>query len=217
MLIRQCTPRCRGQRLSDQLVSWVETLMTAHVFYPALGLVVVLDSLFPVIPSETVISGAGAWSGVRGTPKLFFILITVTLAAIIGDNLCYFFGTRLVGVVERLPGDSARGRALMWAQRNLNEKEVSTIIIARFIPGARWFVTIILGSVGYPWLRFLLWDSIGVLIWATQAILLGYLGGWFFQEQPLIGLVVGVGLGIAFGVSLQLAQRLWEQKRKKLV
>lgn len=70
--------------------------MTAHVFYPVLGLVVVLDSLFPLIPSETVISLAGAWSGVQGSPNLFLILFTVTLAAIIGDNLCYFFGTRLI-------------------------------------------------------------------------------------------------------------------------
>ena len=199
--------------MSDQLVTWVEMFMTAHVFYPVLGLVVVLDSLFPLIPSESVISVAGAWSGVQGRPNLFLILFTVTLAAIIGDNLCYFFGTRLVGVVERIPGDSARGRALLWARRNLNEREVFTIVIARFIPWARWFVTIILGSVGYPWLRFLLWDSIGVLIWATQATLLGYLGGWFFREQPLIGLVVGVGLGIVCGLSLQWGQRWCEQKK----
>ena len=140
--------------MSDQVVSWVETLMTAQGFYLALGLVVVLDSLFPLIPSETAISLAGAWSGAQGTPRLFLLLITITLAAIIGDNLCFFLGTRLMGMVERLPGDSARGRALMWARRSLNEKEVSTIIIARFIPWARWFVTIILGSMGYSWLRF---------------------------------------------------------------
>lgn len=39
--------------MTDQIVSWVETLMTLPVFYPVLGLVVIIDSLFPLVPSET--------------------------------------------------------------------------------------------------------------------------------------------------------------------
>ncbi|QGU06290.1 hypothetical protein COCCU_01650 [Corynebacterium occultum] len=199
--------------MSENFVSWVESLMTSDAFYPALSLVVLIDSLLPLIPSETVISLAGAWSGARGVPNLFLILLFATLAAIIGDNLCYFFGTRLIGVVNRIPGDSSRGKALKWARRNLNERDVSTIIIARFIPWARWFVTIILGSVGYSWRRFLLWDSIGAFIWAIQATFLGYLGGWLFQEQPLIGLVAGATFGIIFGLLLQYLQRRWQRSR----
>nr|WP_231107879.1 hypothetical protein [Corynebacterium glutamicum] len=58
-----------------------------------------------------------------------------------------------------------------------------------------------------------MWDSIGVLIWATQATLLGYVGGWLFQEQPLIGLVVGAALGIFFGFFLQWLNKMWERRR----
>ncbi|MGP6175522.1 DedA family protein [Corynebacterium sp. A21] len=200
--------------MTDQFVSWVETLMSAAAFYPVLSLVVIMDSLIPLIPSETVISLAGAWSGSRGTPNLFLVLIVATLSAIVGDNLCYFFGTRLIGFVNRIPGNSKRGKALHWTRKNLNERDVSTIIIARFIPWARWFVTITLGSVGYSWRRFLLWDSIGALVWAAQATLLGYLGGWLFRDQPLIGLVVGASFGILFGMALQRLQRTMERRRE---
>ncbi|ALC04769.1 hypothetical protein CDES_01475 [Corynebacterium deserti GIMN1.010] len=199
--------------MTDQLVAWVETLMSAVVFYPVLSVVVIIDCILPLIPSETILALAGAWSGSRGTPELVLVIVTATLAAIVGDNLCYFFGTRLISLVEKIPGNSKRGKALAWARKNLNERDVSTIIIARFIPWARWFVTIILGSVGYSWPRFLLWDSIGALIWATQATLLGYLGGWLFQDQPLIGLVVGATLGIVFGFFLQWMSRIWEKRR----
>lgn len=199
--------------MNDQLVSWVETLMAASVFYPVLSVVVLIDCILPLIPSETVLALAGAWSGARGTPNLWLVISVATLAAIIGDNLCYFFGTRLINMVNRIPGESRRGKALEWARKNLNERDVSTIIIARFIPWARWFVTIILGSVGYSWSRFIVWDSIGALIWATQATLLGYVGGWLFQEQPLIGLVVGAALGIFFGFFLQWLNKMWERRR----
>ncbi|ANE05225.1 hypothetical protein ccrud_01425 [Corynebacterium crudilactis] len=187
--------------------------MAASVFYPVLSLAVIIDCIFPLIPSETILALAGAWSGARGTPNLFLIIVVATGAAIVGDNLCYFFGTRFINIVNRIPGNSKRGQALEWARKNLNERDVSTIIIARFIPWARWFVTLILGSVGYPWSRFILWDSIGALIWATQATLLGYLGGWLFQDQPLIGLVVGATLGIVFGFFLQWLNRMWEKQR----
>lgn len=199
--------------MTDQLVVWVETLMTAPAFYPVLWLTVVIDSLFPLVPSETIITLAGAWSGSRGVPNLFLVILVASLGAVVGDNLCYFFGTRLIGVVNRIPGDSRRGKALAWTRRNLNHRDVSTIIIARFIPWARWFVTITLGSVKYPWSRFFLWDTVGVLIWAVQATMLGYVGGWLFRDQPLIGLVVGVVLGTVFGLVLQWLQRKWEKRR----
>lgn len=200
--------------MTDQLVLWVENLMTATAFYPVLWVVVVIDSLFPLVPSETIITLAGAWSGSRGVPNLLLVILVASFGAVIGDNLCYFFGTRLIGVVNRIPGDSKRGKALTWTRRNLNERDVSTIIIARFIPWARWFVTITLGSVQYSWRRFFFWDTVGVLIWATQATMLGYVGGWLFRDQPLIGLVVGVVLGSVFGLVLQQLQRQWEKRRR---
>ncbi|MFP7365096.1 DedA family protein [Corynebacterium callunae] len=199
--------------MTDQLVTWVETLMTAPLFYPILALVVIIDCIIPLIPSETILSLSGAWSGSSGIPNILGIIGIATAAAIVGDNICYFFGTRLIKIVNRVPGDSSRGKALTWARKNLNERDVSTIIIARFIPWARWFVTIILGSVSYSWPRFLLWDSIGAFIWATQGTLLGYAGGRLFQDQPLIGLVLGASLGIAFGFVLQWLNRKWEQRR----
>lgn len=196
----------------DQLVSWVETLMTAAAFYPVLWIVVVIDSLFPLVPSETIITLAGAWSGSRGTPSLVLVVLVAAAGAIVGDNLCYFFGTRLVGIVQRIPGNSKRGKALEWGRRNLNRHDVATIIIARFIPWARWCVTIILGSIGYSWRRFFFWDTVGVFLWASQATVLGYLGGWLFQDQPLIGLVAGVIFGTAFGLVLQKLYQRWERR-----
>lgn len=198
--------------MTDEIVAWVESLMTAAAFYPILSGVVLLDSLFPLIPSETIITLAGAWSGSRGVPHLGLVLLAAVIGAVIGDNLCYFFGTRLFGVVGRIPGGSRRGKALTWARRNLNERDISTLIIARFIPWARWTVTIMMGSVRYPWRRFLFWDTVGVIIWALQTTLLGYLGGWLFREQPLIGLAMGVLLGTAVGIGLERGYRAWENR-----
>lgn len=194
--------------MTDQIVTWVETLLTLPVFYPVLALLVILDSLLPLIPSEAVLTLAGSWSGARGVPDLFTVIQIAVLAAIIGDNICYLLGTRLIRFVERVPEDSARGRAVAWVRLNIRRRAGTTIIIARFIPWARWFMTIMLGSVRYPWRWFFLYDTVGVIIWAAQATLIGYLGGRLFSEYPLIGMAVGITLGTMVGLVIQ-----WVQER----
>ncbi|MDO5671203.1 MAG: DedA family protein [Corynebacterium sp.] len=199
--------------MTEQIITWVETILTLPVFYPVLGALVVLDSLVPLIPSEAVLTLAGSWSGARGVPSLSTIIAVAVVAAILGDNICYLLGTRLIRFVERAPEGSVRGRAVLWVRENIRRNAATTIIVARFIPWARWFMTIMLGSVRYPWRWFFLYDTVGVIIWALQATLIGYLGGWFFSDYPLIGVLVGMTLGGAVGLLIQKVQARFQARR----
>ncbi|MDO5668506.1 MAG: DedA family protein [Corynebacterium sp.] len=199
--------------MTELLITWVETLLTLPAFYPVLAALVVTDSLVPLIPSEAVLTLAGTWSGARGVPALGGIIGVAITAAIIGDNICYLLGTRLIGIVERTPADTSRGRAITWVRENIRRNAATTIIIARFIPWARWFMTIMLGSVRYPWRWFFLYDTIGVVLWALLATLIGYAGGWYFSEYPLLGVVVGISFGGLVGTLIQWGQRRWTGRR----
>lgn len=201
--------------MTGQIVTWVETLLTQPAFYPVLAGLVLLDALLPLIPSEAVLTLAGVWSGSRGAPDLLTVIQVAVVGAVIGDNICYFLGTRLIRFVENTPADSARGRAVAWVRGNIQRNAAITIIVARFIPWARWFMTIMLGSVRYPWLRFFLYDTIGVVIWALQAVLVGYLGGWAFSDYPLLGMVVGITLGVLVGLLIQRVQGLLSRRRHR--
>jgi membrane-associated protein len=35
--------------------------------------------------------------------------------------------------------------------------------------------------------------AVGVLLWATEAALLGYVGGSLFEDRPFLGLLLGLG------------------------
>lgn len=201
--------------MTEQIVTWVETMLTLPIFYPVLGALVVLDSLLPLIPSEAVLTLAGSWSGSRGVPDLFTVIQIAVVAAVIGDNICYLLGARLIRFVESVPADSARGRAVAWVRENIRRNACTTIIVARFIPWARWFLTIMLGSVRYPWRWFFLYDTIGVLIWALQAVLIGYLGGWIFSDYPLVGMVAGITLGTVVGLLVQRVQDMLSRRKAR--
>ncbi|MDO5513110.1 DedA family protein [Corynebacterium sp.] len=199
--------------MTEQIITWVEGLLTLPVFYPVLAALVVIDSLVPLIPSEAVLTIAGTWSGARGVPDLGTIIAVAVAAAMVGDNFCYLLGTRLIGVVERTPADTSRGRAIAWVRESIRRNAATTIIVARFIPWARWFMTIMLGSVRYPWRWFFLYDTIGVVLWALLAVLIGYAGGWYFSDFPLLGLVIGVTAGSLVGMAIQWVQLRWVGRR----
>lgn len=185
---------------------WVEAIMSQPYVYPLVTLLVFIDALVPAFPSEVVLNVAGAWSGAQGTPDFWTLFLWVLAGGIVGDNVCYLIGTRLVRFVDRLPPESAGGKAVRFVRRNMRKRAGATIIAARFIPWARWVATILLGSVRYPWFMFFFFDTLGVIVWALIHLGAGYAGGLVFQEFPLLGTVVGVVAGTLVGVFAQKLQ-----------
>ena len=192
--------------MTDQLTAWIETIIALDFFYPLVALLVMVDSLIPLIPSETVLNLSGAWAGSSGQPNLWAVIVWAAVGGIIGDNICYVTGTRLIRLVAKLNPESKGGQAVRWVRRNMNRRAGSTIVAARFIPWGRWVATIILGSVRYRWFSFFVFDTVGVIVWAIINVGVGYLGGLMFQEFPLVGLLIGVIAGTLVGYLLQKAQ-----------
>jgi membrane-associated protein len=58
------------------------------------------------------------------------------------------------------------------------------------LPGGRSTTAFAACVVAYPGARFRWYTALAVLIWATEASLLGYLGGSLFAADPLLGLLV---------------------------
>ena len=198
----------------NQIELWVEGFITSLMFYPVLAGFVIVDAVFPLAPSESLITLAGAWSGSQGTPNLWGIIGIGIAAAMIGDNLCYVFGRRLEKQLKRIPSSSRAWKAMDWASRNIEKRYVSTIIVARFLPWARFILTILLGSQRFPWFRFFIIDTIGVILWAVQAALLGYIGGWMFKDFPLIGMVFGLILAAVVGFGIEWFQQRNDKKQR---
>lgn len=192
----------------EQIVfHWLESVMGSPLIYPLLASVTLGDAVAPIIPGELPMNIAGAYSGIFGFPNLYLIMLFCGVGAVIGDNLCFVLGRKLTPAFGYLRRRRRLKRALNWANENLSRRDASVIIIARFIPGARWVVTVMLGSSGYSHLRFALFDTLGVAIWAIQGTLFGYVGGWLFKDYPIIGIAAGLVFGVASGLLVEKLSR----------
>jgi membrane-associated protein len=172
-----------------------------------------LDVVFPVVPSETSVILAGVLAA-SGDLVLFAVILVAAGGAILGDNTAYWIG-RTVGhrLVERFFQGERRKR-IDWAEAQIEERGGYLILVGRFIPGGRTAVTLACGLLEMRWRRFIAFDVVAGLMWASYAALLGYFGGRAFEESPLKGFLVAFAVALAITGAIELYR--WLKKRNAL-
>jgi membrane-associated protein len=139
----------------------------------------------PAVHAERVDGGRGR------RPYLAALIAAAAAGAYTGDRLSYLIGRRSNRALTARLQRGRRSRAVHeWVHRLLHNRGGLVIVFARYVPGGRSTTAFAAGLVGYPLARFRWYTACGVLIWATQAALLGYLGGAMFESNPLLGLAV---------------------------
>ena len=173
-----------------------------------------LDAIFPVLPSETVIIALGVATAGSTDPRIALLVACAAVGAFLGDNLCYLLGRRFGPAVERRFFSTPKGRQTRaWAERSLSRFGMQLIIVCRFIPGGRTAVTLTCGLTGYPRRRFVVSTAIAAVIWALYAFFIGRLGGSAFEDKPWAGLLIAFGVTIAVSLVVEAVRRLLRARR----
>ena len=194
----------------NQIADWVSG---AWWSYPLVFTVAMVDAFFPLVPSETVVIIGGNLAA-SGDLNLALVIIVAAAGAIVGDNISYAIGM-LIGerTIKRwFSGKKSRQR-LEWAERTLDERGAYIILVARFIPGGRVAVTFSSGYIPtFPWRRFIVYDSVAGLLWATYAALLGYFGGKTFENHPWLGLGIALGVALSLGFVVEAIRHVRQRR-----
>jgi membrane-associated protein len=193
----------------DSLTQYVTDSAWTYLLLFAFAL---LDSVIPLVPSETAVILAGVLAA-DGRLQLGYVILAAALGAVAGDNIAYAIGRWARPWIERrFRSDKARAR-LAWAERLLRRRGIVLVVMARFIPGGRTAVTISAGMLRMNRAAFLVATVVAGSLWACYGALLGYFGGKAFEEEPWKGFVLA--FGIALGVSMLVETVRWRLRRRR--
>lgn len=194
--------------MTDGLLEIVHGAMGSPWICLLLFLVSAIDGFFPVVPGETSVITAGVFAA-SGEPGLAPVILAAALGAFAGDHVSYLLG-RSCGerLLRRARPGTRRARAFAWAERALAERGGLVLVVARYIPGGRTAVTLTMGATGFPVRRFALFDAVAALSWAVYSALIGYLGGVAFENDPIRGLLLGLGLAFTVTVLTEAVRHL---------
>ena len=195
------------------VTGWIADLIDG---FGALGvaLLMILENLFPPIPSELILPFAGFLVG-RGELGFLPVLVASTAGSLFGALILYALG-RWGGrkLILRY------GRFLRVKEADLDRAEgwfdkydEWVVLFGRMVPGVRSVVSIPAGMLGTPFLRFVLLTTAGSAAW--NALLLGagwYLGDNWQQIAGLVGSASNVVL-VLVAVALVSAAVWWWRRR----
>lgn len=186
----------------------VRELAASPWLWAAVFLIAGLDALLPFMPSETTV----VLVGVLVAPSavgLGQLVLVAAAGAFAGDTAAYVLG-RTTGnaVLTRLMRRERGVRAREWAQRQLERRGRLLIVFGRYVPGGRAATLATAGALGFSPAWFLPPELAGVLLWGTQAALVGFIGGAAFQDQPLMGMAVSYGFVVLVVIGTALIHRL---------
>lgn len=167
--------------------------------YVVLFLVIFVETglvIMPFLPGDSLLFMAGMYSKI-GNLNLTYLLLFLSIAAVLGDNINYWIGRRIgLGVFEwKIRGRQLVKESYLKKTEDFFEKRgVFAIIMARFVPIVRTFTPFAAGVGKMNYRKFLLFDIIGGVLWICSMTLAGYFLGeikWIKDnnEKVVLGII----------------------------
>lgn len=192
----------------DQLRLVIEQVIRT-LGYPGISLLMLVENLFPPIPSEVVMPFAGFLVD-EGDMNFILVLVAGTIGAGLGAIAIYFVGTI---VTEQQTRDwiDRHGKWLLMTVEDYDRASQSfdkygnlMILAGRLIPGIRSLISLPAGLKRMNFLVFSLLTLIGTTLWNGILIAGGYILGRNWQKilgfldtyELIVWVVVGVLLVI---------------------
>ncbi|MBC1387629.1 DedA family protein [Listeria innocua] len=191
--------------------TWITSIM-ADFGYIGIFVLIMVENLFPPIPSEIILTFGGFMTTVSSL-NVVMVIIVATLGSVVGAILLYkvasYFGKeRLTNIVLKY------GRVLRLKESDIERAESFflkygswAVFLCRMIPLIRSLISIPAGMTKMKMSRFLILTTAGSLLWNTVLIGLGALLGESWGEivvfmdsfstviYSIIAVLVLLGLG----------------------
>ncbi|WP_236050608.1 DedA family protein [Nonomuraea cypriaca] len=184
----------------------VQQAMSSPWLYVALFALALLDGFFPIVPAETSVITAGVFAA-TGETNLALVIVVAALGAFAGDHISYLIGNKT--------GRRLRDKkAFVWARNALAERGGLVLVVARYIPGGRTATTLTMGAVRHPLRSFTFFDAIAAISWGVYSGLIGFFGGMAFENDPIKGLLLGLGIALSVTAIVEIVR--WVRKRRAI-
>jgi membrane protein DedA with SNARE-associated domain len=167
----------------------IETIeeFAQHYGYWAVFLGILLENIGIPIPGETVTLAGGFLAG-NDQLSYWLVLGNAVLGATLGGNVGYWVGRYggwplLLGIGRLVRVEETR---LVALRDQFSENATKAVFLGRFVALLRIFASPLAGIAQMPYLKFLLYNTLGALAWAVVMVSLSYFAGQFIPLDKLV-------------------------------
>ncbi len=190
------------------LTDWLDEIAGNWWFLLVIFGIAFLDSVIPIVPSETAVIIGGVAAG-QGDQNLLLVILAGASGAFLGDNTAYLIGRRFSPWIQRRADRKPKtAKRLDWAATQIRQRGGLLLITARFIPGGRTALTISSGLTHQPHAWFAAWVAVAAVIWATYAAVLGAIFGQQFQDNHTAAFLLAFGCAVSITILVEVVRHV---------
>lgn len=199
------------------LPAWLDPATLIHALgngalWGVAAILIIECAIFPFLPGDSLLFTVGMLIAMTppsitfGTLPPWAVLViclpVLSVAAVLGNVIGYSVGAR-VGPLLFRPRPGFWGRVfdpkhVLTTRAFFDSHGPRALLLARFVPVLRTFVTLVAGASGMARGTFLRWTAVGGVAWAVLLTLAGY----FLGQVPFVGDNIEVVLVAIVAVSL---------------
>jgi len=199
--------------LSDWITGIIEDLG-----YWGVALLTMLENIFPPLPSEVIMPMAG-FTASQGDMTLWGAVAAGTAGSVAG-GLPWYYAGRWLGEERFRRWVERRGKWLTLEPKDVDrakswfdERGSWAVFIGRLIPGIRTLISAPAGFGCMPLGQFLLWTTLGTVIWTAALTYAGYLLG---DNYDKVGQYLKpISTAVVVALAVMIAVWFWRRKRSK--
>jgi membrane protein DedA with SNARE-associated domain len=165
------------------------------------------------LPGETALIAASVLAS-QGHYSIVWVIVLAAAGAIIGDNIGYWLGRKGGrALLRRIPYLSEYfERILPPAEKFFKKHGAKAVFFGRFVSVLRVTAAWLAGISHMPWWRFLFWNAVGGIVWATAFGIVAYYSGRAAADAiNEYGLYAGIALVVAIVIGI-VGVHVWRKR-----
>lgn len=202
------------------LTAWIIGIME-RLGYLGIALLMFLDNVFPPIPSEIIMPSAG-YSASQGNLTLIGVIIAGSFGSLLAAAVLYWVGYKcsheaIFRFVDKygkylfIKTDDVK-KSLAWFEQYGHR----IVFLGRMVPAVRSLISIPAGMSRMPFWKFMLFSSLGTVIWTTFLACVGfYLGENQALMQQIFSQVGYVIISIVLIIVAVIFYRRYKRKQQQ--
>jgi membrane-associated protein len=210
-------------------IPWMDPhwlLQHFHTEFVWISLVIVFIEcglFFPFLPGDTLLFSVGLFVAtdelnLMGGPNLVGLLVgcvSFAVAAFLGNVVGYEIGRAIGPPIRRHDGRIIKKKYLDQTVDFFEKHGSQALVIGRFVPFVRTYVTLVAGVSEMNRVKFWLWSAVGALLWVVSITCLGYFLGQAFPW--LSDKIDWVILGLLLITVIPIGYEWWKNRRRQEV
>jgi len=199
--------------------NWLLDQFGEALFWLSLGIIFIECGLFfPFLPGDTLLFAMGLFLATEridlfpGPPwiELLLALLLFTVAAVGGNIVGYEIGRKIGPPLYELDGRILKRKYFDQTTAFFDKHGNQALVIGRFVPFVRTYITVVAGVTRMDRRRFFLWSLVGAVGWVLSITLLG-----FFLGRAFPGLGENIDKAIIVILAFSVIPIAWEWWRHK--